>query len=95
MSVSARTPRLVVNNSVIHAELDDEVVLLNVENGVYFGLDAVGARMWQLIEQGATQEEIIARLLAEYDAEPSQLDADVREFTRVLVSKGLAREVSE
>lgn len=93
--MNGRAPRLVVNDSVIHAELDDEAVLLNVENGVYFGLDAVGARIWQLIGQGTTQEEIVNQLLAEYDVEPSQLDADVREFARVLVSKGLAREVNE
>ena len=87
-------PKLTVNESVVHAVIDDEAVLLNVETGVYFGLDAVGARIWELLTQGATEADIVNQLLVEYDVSPAQVGKDVREFVHVLASKGLTRETN-
>jgi hypothetical protein len=81
--------KLIASTAVVAAELDQEAVLLNVETGLYFGLDAVGAEVWKLLEQGATEHEIMEHLLAEFDVEPSQLRADMREFLDQLLSHGL------
>ncbi|MDP8924736.1 MAG: PqqD family protein [Chloroflexota bacterium] len=91
----ATTPwrRAVINGSVAGAELGDELVLLNVETGVYFGLDAVGADIWKLLAKGATESEIVDRLLAEYDVEPGRLRAELAAFLAALEDKGLARIV--
>ena len=45
--------RVSVNDDVLFQELDGEGVLLNLKTGVYFGLDSVGARVWQLLEKYA------------------------------------------
>ncbi len=91
MTTPAR--RLAASDSVVDAVLGDEAVLLNVQSGVYFGLDAVGARIWELLVDGTTHDEIVDRLLGEYDVDAVQLRADVERFVQVLESKGLAREV--
>ena len=88
-------PKLTINETVVCAELDDEMVLLNVETGVYFGLDAVGTRIWGLLTQGATEDEIVAQLLDEYDVPRDELSVDVSSFLDDLQSKGLARIVDE
>jgi hypothetical protein len=77
--------------STVFAEIDDEAVLLNVETGVYFGLDSVGTRIWTLLGLEMDQEEICRELLEEYEVDPEQLRGDVAEFLDVLVAKGLAR----
>ena len=75
--------------SVIHAFVGGEAVLLDVESGLYFGLDEVGARIWQLLVAGATKESVVDQLLEEYDVERSQLHADVTSFLAALAAKGL------
>ncbi len=85
-----RNRRIQINDSVASAELDDGVVLLNADTGIYFGLDEVGARIWRLIEGGGTEAEVARRLLDEFDAEPSQVKRDLSEFVNLLVSNDLA-----
>lgn len=81
--------KIEVSEAVIAAELDDESVLLNVETGMYFGLDPVGTRIWQLLEGGSTQSEILDTLLNEYDVEPDRVGTDVEVFLDILEAKGL------
>ena len=87
MSVVQRS--LSVNASVVSAQLDGEAVLLNVESGVYFGLDSIGTRIWELLNAGTSETEIFDRLLDEYDVDAPQLRADLDGFLDVLVSKSL------
>jgi hypothetical protein len=82
---------LSVNESVVSATLDGEAVLLNVETGIYFGLDEVGTRIWELLTQGAGEGEILGQLLQEYDVEEAQVSADVSGFLARLAEAGLVR----
>lgn len=78
-----------VSDSVVAAELDNEMVLLNVETGVYFGLDEVGTTIWSLITDGLDEQEIVERIVADYDVEPARVSDDVRGFIEQLEHKGL------
>jgi hypothetical protein len=92
MDMSAR--RLMSNESVVEAVLGNEAVLLNVHSGVYFGLDAVGTRIWQLLKQGSTEEALVDQLFKEYAVDRAQLRADIRGFVQALAAKGLAQELA-
>jgi GeoRSP system PqqD family protein len=85
--------RVAPNDAVAVAELGDETVILNIESGVYFGLDAVGTRIWQLLDCGTSEEGIIAVLLEEYEVEQAVLRRDVQSFLDTLAQKGLTRTV--
>jgi PqqD family protein of HPr-rel-A system len=85
---------MVVNKSVVCAELDDESVLLDIESGMYFGLDAVGTTIWTMLAEGASEDAIAACLSEEYDLPASQIRADVDEFLQTLQSKGLVKQES-
>lgn len=74
---------------VISRKVGDELVLLDLQRGVYFGLDEVGSRAWTLMAEGSTPSEIVAALAAEYDAAPEQIDADLRRLFRELEDEGL------
>jgi coenzyme PQQ synthesis protein D (PqqD) len=86
-------PQLVVNESVVFAELDDEAVLLNIETGVYFGLDEVGTEIWNLLTTGAAKAAIVEALLAKYEVDAGELAADVSDFIATLETNGLVRAV--
>lgn len=59
------------------ADLDGETVILHVESGTYYGLSAVGSRIWELIQEPRRVREVRDVLLEEYDVEPAQCGSDV------------------
>lgn len=82
-------PHLAINPSVIYRELAGEVVLLNLQSGVYYGLDEVGSRVWQLLTQSRGVDDVCATLLDEYDVSAEALRADVERLVGELSEKGL------
>jgi coenzyme PQQ synthesis protein D (PqqD) len=83
--------RVAINPSVIYRDLAGEVVLLNLESGVYYGLDAVGSRVWQLLMESRDVDEVCAILLDEYDVGADTLRTDVARLVSELSEKGLVR----
>ncbi|HLH72554.1 MAG TPA: PqqD family protein [Chloroflexota bacterium] len=90
MAISRR--QFVINESVVYAELEGEAVLLNVETGVYFGLNGIATDIWKLFERGASPEEIVHQLVEEYDVEPAVVQEDLDRFLDSLRSHGLVRD---
>lgn len=78
-----------VADDVVFRELDGEAVILNLASGVYFGLDQVGTRIWQLIEQHGGLDKVLEALREEYDAAPDALERDLVVLASQLVDKGL------
>jgi hypothetical protein len=66
-------------------------VLLSTEDEVYFGLNHVGARVWQLLPpESASMEELCAVLAAEFpETPPEDIGADVIELLEDLRTHGL------
>ena len=83
------TQRVRVAEQVMARQVGEETVMLDLESGTYFGLDPVGARIWQLLEQGRAREEICEALASEYDAPREQIEADVSTLLAELASHGL------
>lgn len=81
---------LSVGSDVVFRQLDDEAVLLNLKTGTYFGLDPVGARIWQLIVQQGSLADVFASMVEEYAGEPEDIERDLLELGRQLCAKGLA-----
>lgn len=84
---------LVVEADVLFCDLGGEAVLLNQKTGKYFGLDAVGTRMWELIRQHGRLEQVYLSLLDEYDVSEDQLEHDLVCFVEELVDRGILRGV--
>jgi hypothetical protein len=85
----ASTDQFLVHPSVITRELSGETVLLNLESGVYYGLDTVGTRVWQLLTQGRTIASVCDRMIEEYDVAPDVLHADVTRLVGELRDRGI------
>jgi hypothetical protein len=78
-----------VSSSVLSREVQGEAILLHLDTGEYFGLDAVGARIWQLIGEKGSLREVEAALAEEYDVEPARASADLDRIVDELVERQL------
>ena len=84
--------RLSIPASVISRAVGDETVLLDLESGIYFGLDRVGQRIWESIGAGLTLGETAAVIESEYEVDTAKAQSDVIEFARELLGRGLLTE---
>ena len=69
--------------------MGDEVMVLDLNSGTYYGLDDLGARIWSLIEQPASLASIREAILAEYENDSETCDRDLRAFLTQMQSAGL------
>jgi hypothetical protein len=81
--------RIEISPSVIYRDVSGEIVLLNLQSGVYYGLDPVGSRMWQLLMEQRPLDDVCSVMLEEYDVAAEVLRADLSRLVDELSSKGL------
>ena len=94
MSSSALGPETVLRHrpGILVRDLAGEAVLLDPEAGIYFGLNEVGTRAWNLFGSGAgaTLAAVHAALAAEYEAPPERIWDDLLALVRELLAHRLA-----
>jgi hypothetical protein len=83
--------KIEIPDDVLFQEVGGETVLLDLQSEQYFGLDAVGTRIWQLLGEGAGTDAVVETLLQEFEVERETLAADVSELLRQLAEAGLIR----
>lgn len=71
---------------------NDGLVLLDLDGGLVLSSNAVGARIWQLIEQERTPAEIARQLAADYDVTSERAASDVAAFIASLMARRLVVE---
>ena len=74
---------------VMARQVGDETVILDLAGGTYYGLDPVGARVWQLMSEGRTLGDICDTLLDEYDVARETLERDVLDLAEKLQAQNL------
>lgn len=79
--------------NVVTAFEANHLVLMDPSGKQFFGLDEVGARIWQLLDGARTVNEVAALLATEYDADMIVLCADVEEVLRESLQAGLVELV--
>ena len=89
MSILAKNSFIRRNPELVSSNLDGETVMMSVESGEYFGLDSVGSRIWELIENPVEVDGVIGALLDEFEVSREQCEADTVEFLNQLFDKKL------
>lgn len=74
---------------VFAAPLEDDTLLLNVTTGRYHGLNPVAARIWDLLADPISEDQLIDRLLEEFEVTPEACRAEVAAFLASLRERGL------
>ena len=81
--------RVAPREGVLFQQLQDEAVLLNLDSGQYFGLDPVGTRIWNLLTEGKALQEVMSTIVAEYEVDAAQCEADLLKLLGDLEEQGL------
>ena len=78
-------------STVIYRDLPEGAVLFCTKSEVYYSLNPIGARIWQLLPpECASEEDVVARLSeAHPDISPERILADVRGLLEELAGNGL------
>ena len=74
---------------VMARTVGDETVILDLASGTYFGLDPVGARIWELMGEGKTLSEVCGQMLEEYEVSREELEGDTLRLAQELADQGL------
>jgi hypothetical protein len=85
---------LVQDNEPIPATVDEEVVLLSVRAGNYFGFNRVGTEIWNMLTEPRRVGDIFDALAKEHDVDADTMTRDVSQFLQTLIDRGLVKVVS-
>jgi len=66
-----------ISNNVLFQQINNECVLLDMDSEQYYGLDDIGARMWQVLSENSETEKALTQLLTEYDIDEKTLRQDL------------------
>lgn len=80
---------VVASREQVSSDLAGEVVMLNLKNGTYYGLDEVGARVWSLIQEPRSVAALRDAITDEYDVEPERCEHDLLALLQELEAAGL------
>jgi hypothetical protein len=79
----------VANRDLVACELDDEVVIMSPQTGLYYGLDQVGARVWELLQEPRSIGSICAIVQQDYAVTPEQCERDLLALFEQLAAQTL------
>lgn len=83
--------RVAVPEGILFRNIDGESVLVSLTSGVYFGLDEVGTRMWELVVQHGTLAPVVDAIVAEYDVGAQRAHDDLIALVDELLARGLLK----
>lgn len=81
--------KFAIKPNVMARQLGEETIILDLESGTYFGLDPVGARIWQLMNEGKSLAEICDVMLDEYEVSREKLERDASALVQDLAARNL------
>ena len=84
--------KLSIPPQVMSRLVGDETVLLDLASGIYFGVDGVAQRIWESVAEGDTLGQAAEAVAREFEVDDATAQADVIEFARSLVDRGLLIE---
>ncbi len=77
------------NQEMIHTEIDNEIVMMSIENQAYFGLDEIGALIWNRSENIISINDLIPDILKTYEVDEAILRKDLNELLESMLEKNL------
>ena len=80
---------VVVAGDVLASELGAEYVLLNLNNGTYYGLEEVGSEIWKMLQNPVTVDDICSALIKTFEVEPVRCRRDIMKLLVELLTHGL------
>jgi hypothetical protein len=85
--------RFIQNKTIVQSKIGEEVVMLDMESGFYFGLNSVASVIWGMLAEEIGFEKLIDQLIAQFEVERSICEADTQELLDQMLEKNIIRKV--
>ena len=76
-------------------QIDDEVVLLDINDGIYLGMNAIASSIWTLLKTPHSLAELCQKLMIDYDVSQQQCEQEVFSFLKQLENRDLIEVTSK
>ena len=86
--------RIKQSEEILFQDIEDELIILNINDENYLGLDQVGTRIWNVLLNCNTTKDAYGQLLEEYEVEPTTLKKDLNNFINELLKNNLVKLTS-
>ncbi len=73
--------------------MDDELVMMDIEQGKYLGLNPVATEIWHLLEQPKSMTQLLTALLDRYEVSAAQCETDLQRFLQQMHSQGMLVQI--
>lgn len=83
------------NPEPVAVDVDRTVVMMSIQREMYYSLDGVGGRIWELLREPRSIGDLCRQLLSEFDVDPAVCRTDVEEFLAHLLEEGLVELTNE
>lgn len=93
MTELSRSSTIVVSKDVVSCDLGGETAMLDMKEGVYYGLNEMGTIIWEFIQEPVTLQEIVDNILEEYEVDEETCFADLVELIEQMVENKLIETV--
>lgn len=80
---------VVASKDQMASDIAGETVILGLAEGIYYGLDTVGARVWQIIQSPTTVADVRRMIVSEYEVKPERCEADLLDLLQKMIDAGL------
>ncbi len=84
---------LVRNQELFTTEIDDELVMMDVDQGYYFGLNETAKFIWELLDRPTPYQQVIYTLISRYQVEEGQCVTDMDLFIQDMLKHQLIERV--
>lgn len=74
---------------LVATELDGETIMMSIERGKFYGLDAVAGRVWALLWEPRQVSALVEGLLEEFEGERAEIEGDLLAFLNALAGEGM------
>jgi hypothetical protein len=85
--------RFIQNKTIVQSKIGEEVVMLDMDSGFYFGLNSVASVIWGLLADEIGFEKLIDQLMAQFEVERFICEADTQELLDQMLEKNIIRKV--
>lgn len=81
--------------AVLDTDIDDQTVMMDIEQGCYFGLNKTGTRIWSLLAEPRVISSLCDQLVEEFHVPKEECEQQVVEFLNGLFDRGLLQVVTD
>ena len=86
--------RFIQNKTIVQSQIGEEVVMLDMDSGFYFGLNSVASVIWGMLADEICFDKLIDQLMAHFNVERSVCEADTQELLDQMLEKKIIRKAA-